>query len=51
MEMLNKEDYGLRFFGIPSEYEYMSLVEGAVSEDILLEHLLKAIRPERQEYK
>lgn len=28
--ILSREDYGLRFFGIPSGYEYTSLVEGII---------------------
>jgi glutaredoxin-like protein len=28
--ILGKEDYGIRFFGIPSGYEYMSLIESII---------------------
>lgn len=28
--ILGKEDYGIRFFGIPSGYEYMSLIEAII---------------------
>jgi hypothetical protein len=74
--VLGKEDYGIRFFGIPSGYEYASLIEatkfphlaqkynvfgvpktvinenifidGVVSEEVLLEHVLKSLKPQVQ---
>jgi len=42
------KDYGIRFFGIPSGYEYMSLVEGAVPEDVFLDHVLRAAGQEKK---
>lgn len=53
LALLGDEDYGIRFFGIPSGYEFVSLIEGIVDvgrrdpglPPAILEELAKVDRP------